>query len=204
MSSNKYSSITESFISDPLLDVLMSSLVTPPADLVLANADFGAGVGKPIYWRTTTSPTGRRPDFVITDVPRLKGFGLFSNIADGLVLNDTVMTPEAGLILALTWNSYTAGGVVSQTNFTGGATQPQFSARIFTLNHIYPADFAWDFSTLDLTQASIRGIATVVVGASNSNWATISVDPAYAAKRLMFWPVFILEHTYPIIEANAV
>jgi hypothetical protein len=204
MSNNKYSSITETFISDPLLDVLMSSLATPPADLVLSNADFGAGVGKPIYWRTTVSPTGRRPDFTINDVPRLKGYGLFCNIADGLVLNDTVMTPEAGLILALTWNSYTTGGVVSQTNFTGGATQPQFSARILALNHIYPADFAWDFSSLNINLASIRGIATVVVGASNSKWATVSVDPAYANKRLIFWPVFILEHTFPIIEANAV
>jgi hypothetical protein len=204
MSENKYGSISESFISDPLLDVLMSTLATPPADLVLTNADFGAGTGKPIYWRTTITPTGRRPDFVTTDIPRLKGFGLFSNLADGLVLNDTDMTPEAGLVLALTWNSYDIAGVLAQSNFTGGATMPQFSARIFSLNHIYPADFAWDFSALDLTQAAVRGIATVVVGASNSNWATISIDPAYAAKRLMFWPVFVIEHTYPIIEANAV
>lgn len=204
MQGNKYGSIVESFVSDPLLDVLMSTLVTPPADLVITDADMGAGVGKPLFWRTTISSTGRRPNFVIQDVPRLKAFGLFCNIADGLVLNDTDMTPDAGLVFALTWNSYTAGSVLSQANFTGGASQPQFSAKIMALNTLYPADFSWDFSSLNVALAFTRCLATVRVGASDSNWATVSVDPAYAAKRLMIWPVVVFEHTFPTIETMAV
>ncbi len=201
---NKYGSIVETFQTDPLLDVTLSTLATPPANLVLSDADFGAGTGKPLYWRTTISATGRRPNFNIHDVPRLVGYGLNCNIGDGLVYNDTVMTPAAGLILGLAWNSYTSGGVLSQSNFTGGATMPQFSAKVMAFNTLYPCSFQWDFSALNVAQAAVRGLATIRVGASNSNWATITVDPLFAAKRLVIWPTFIIEHSYPIDESVAV
>lgn len=201
---NKYNSVVETFVGDPFTTALLSTKATPPASITYVT---GAGdfTDQEIYSRSnmnTAAVDGRRfGKFEINDIPRILAYGLFCNIADGLVFADT--GPAGGLGLTLFWNAYNALNVSTQANFTAvTGDSPRFQERIYTLNTLFPCDFRFDFSGLQTDLDHYRGKAGVLVSDEDAVFSTISVDPAYADLPLLFWPVFLIEHSIPIRQSE--
>lgn len=185
---NKYNSKVETFISDPILSLATLSVkATPPADLALVAADFTA---KDVY--SLQAAGLRRGNFEINDIPRLLGVGVWCNMADGLVqINGGSAN---GLVLRLQWQSYNGAGVQQQANiFT-----PSIDVKVSEFNEIYPMDTLFDASGLQANiQSDTAAFTRIRVSwlATASNFSTISIDPAYAAKAFMIQPVLYIEHS---------
>lgn len=193
---NKYGSIVETFIGGDLINILLSSKATPPADLNLALADFSAAVD--LYGSIAAGL--RLGNFALGDVPRLVGIGIWCNIGDGLVQNDTPDDQSTGLVLQISGHSYNAANVEQQANIQ----IPSFSYKIQEFNNVEAIDNLLDMSPLNyaLTGQPTIGSGgyyrlTAKVSSTTAKFATISVDPAYAAKRLIMRPIVVIEHTYP-------
>lgn len=193
---NKYGSRIETFIADAMLNIQLDSEATPPADLALAQADFTA---QDMY---ALSAAGlRRGNFEINDVPRLLGVGVWCNLADGLVQIDNPDAVLTGLVLRFQWQSYNAGGVLQQANiFT-----PSIDVKVTEFNQIFDVDALFNASGL---QANLIGDANAFTRinaswlATTSAFSTISVDPAYATKRLIIRPMVVVEHTFAMKTAG--
>lgn len=180
---NKYNSKTESFSSDCLFNALLSTKATPPADLVLAPGDFTA---KDCFPRLTDTFYAARPNFAINDVPRLLGIGLWCNIADGLVANDTNDGGTYGMSLRIRWQGYTLG-VKTQDDIAQNVV-----VKITEWNQIFSIDSLFDASGLTAGQDATRLNVSIV---STMTFSTITVDPLFAAKRLLIRPMLLVEHS---------
>ncbi len=193
---NKYGSIVETFIGGDLINILLSTKATPPADLSLALADFGG----PVDLYGSIAAGLRLGNFALGDVPRLVGIGIWCNIGDGLVQIDNPDNQNTGLILQISGHSFNGANVQQQANIQ----IPSFSYKIQEFNNVEAIDNLLDMSPLDY---SLTGQPTVGTGgyyrltaaitATTSAFSTISVDPSYAAKRLIMRPIVVIEHTYP-------
>jgi hypothetical protein len=193
---NKYGSIVETFIGGDLINILLSSKATPPADLNLAAADFSAAVD--LYGSIAAGL--RLGNFALGDVPRLVGIGIWCNIGDGLVQIDNPDSQSTGLTLQISGRSFNSANVQQQANIQ----VPSFSYKIQEFNNVEAIDNLLDMSVLDY---SLTGQPTVGFGgyyrltaridAATADFAMISVDPAYAGKRLIMRPMVVIEHTYP-------
>lgn len=199
MYNNKYGSLIETFVTYPQVNALLSSFATPPADITLTSLNITAPNGTTIFARGGNSSIAGNPydRFRVNDQPRCIGYGIFANLADGLVVNDT--SAYGGLFLSLTWNSYTAG-VLVQSDFapsgTVASSGPPYAVRVSALNQIHTCDWRWDFSALSTAADNFRGIGAISAP-NDAIFSTISIDPTFAAKRLLVWPVFVIEHSVP-------
>jgi len=192
---NKYGSIVETLVGSPLINIQLSAKATPPADLALALADF-----------TTVDLYGsiaaglRLGNFELGDVPRLLGIGIWCNLADGLVQADNPDSQTTGLILQVSGKSFNFANVQVQANIQ----IPSFSFKVQEFNTIQDVSQLLDMSPLDYTLTGQPGVAsgyyrlTAGISATTMNFNTISIDPAYAAKRLIMRPMVLVEHTYPV------
>ncbi len=196
--SNKYGSIIETFVTNASLNALLSTLAVPPADLALNNASFTTSF---IYARggVGTAPS-RYGKFIPQDIPRLIGYGIFCNLADGLVWSDNL--DNEGLAVGLTWSSYDVANALLQADFTGSGTvgpnQPVFYSRVNALNTIHDCDFRWNFSAINTACNHFRGIGRIEAP-SGVNFSTITIDPTFQTKQIIFWPVFVFEHSATLI-----
>ena len=181
MSENKYNSKTEFFSSDALFNAVLSTKATPPADLVLVPADFTA---KDCFPRLTDTFYAARPNMAINDVPRILGVGLWCNIADGLVANDTNDGGNYGMSLRIRWQGYT-GGVLSQADIAQNLV-----VKIQEWNQLYSIDSLFPAAGLTAGQDASRLNVSIV---STMTFSTITVDPLFAAKRLLIRPMLLVE-----------
>lgn len=183
---NKYNSIRETFTSDPFYTALLSAKATPPADLVLLAADMAT----PALYAASTNILGNPSYFLATDQPRFLEVGLFCNLADGLVYQDNPDDYEHGPAFACTLTSYTAA-------FAAIGTVELFRFRLPELNQMFPVDYlCTGVQAIAANAAYMR--FNIGASAVSMTFATISVDPAYAAKRIIFRPVAVIEHTFPL------
>lgn len=185
---NKYDSRIETFTSDPLLNELLSSFATPPADFTILPANMPT---QPFLYSSGSSanPTVPLIKFAINDKPRIIGVGLFCNLADGLVYQDNPDEIDKGPSFSLELGVYDAANAF----VTGVETR---SFRVPELNHIFEVDHLYDVSAVDQAEDSLRFAAGFA--GSSMTFATISIDPAYADKRLIIRPVVVIEHTFPL------
>lgn len=195
-SNNKYGSHIETFIGDSMLNIQLNAKATPPADLNLVQADFNA-----VDMYSLEAAGLRRGNFDINDVPRLLGVGVWCNLADGLVQIDNPDVLSTGLVLRFQWQSYNGGGVLQQANiFT-----PSIDVKVTEFNQLFDIDELFDASGV---QANLINDPTAFTRlhvdwlAATSDFSTISVDPAYATKRLIFRPMALVEHTFPMKTAG--
>lgn len=186
---NKYGSIIETFISVPIINDTLATYATPPANLQLVQADFTA---QTMFASGGASAAGPRIKFAINDRPRILGYGLFCNIADGLVPIDSLDDFEHGPGFGITLSQFDGAGV------NQGLIGTQ-SYRTIILNTMIDIDFAFDVSGVDNTLDSLRIEAYMPL--LSMEFATISVNPDYGPLRLQFWPKLIIEHTFPVIVA---
>jgi len=188
---NKYNAIKESFISDAVLNDLLSAHATPPADLSLIGGDFTV---QTMYSQISAGGSGRHALFDPRDHPRILGVAMFCNIADGLVKNDAVDDDETGLVFQINLDAFDGAGVF-QTNIDS------FQIKVPELNQFFETDFLYDVSTaISATTASLR--VRFNVSALTMDFATITVHPDFAAKRLIFTPEVIMEHTFPMLAGT--
>jgi len=191
MSANKYNSLRETFTSDPILNILLSSKATPPADLNLGLGEFTQQYLYSMGQITSAAALGP-VKFDIDDKPRIVGVGLFANIADGLVYIDNPDSPSDGPSFTLSlWEWNAANVEIGQIDF------PQ-TYRCPELNQIWDVDYIFDVSGVNRTLNSLRIRADFSM--VSMTFSMISVDPAYADKRLIIRPVVVIEHTFPCTE----
>lgn len=200
---SKYGSIRETFIGAPLIQLATLSVkATPPADLNLLFADFTPNID--LYSGRTTLGL-KRGNFRLNDVPRIVGVGLWCNIADGLVQIDNPDTEDKGLVFSIVGRSFNSGGVLQQPDIFVGYTQPKVSE----FNNIVEVDYLLNQTTLNYSltgQPADSGSGyyrlTVNMQAVTADFATISIDPAYATKPFYIRPMVVVEHTYPLLVAG--
>lgn len=193
-SNNKYGSIVETFLSDPILNILLSSKATPPADLNLVAADFTL---KQMYSMTTGGI--RRGNFALNDTPRILGIGLWCNLSDGLVQISSPDTPDTELNLQLALRTYNSAGAAQQLLGTMGYKVQEF-------NQIYDVDFpvlvsGITYSMTGNPAATPTGYMRIEASmpSVNLDFSMITIDPAFAAKRLIMRPMVVIEHTFPML-----
>lgn len=194
---NKYGSIVETFIGGDLINILLSSKATPPNDLSLGAADFSAAVD--LYGSIAAGL--RLGNFMLGDVPRLVGIGVWCNLGDGLVQIDNPDDQTTGLQLQISGHSFNGANVQQQANIQ----IPSFAYKIQEFNNVEAIDNLLDMSPLDYTLTGSPSLAggsgyyrlTARFTATTSLFSMISIDPAYAAKRLIMRPIVVIEHTYP-------
>lgn len=184
---NKYNSLIETFTSDPIINEALSNFGVPPADITLVPGDFSPAF---LYAAGGDVAAGQRIKFAINDQVRILGFGLFSNLADGLVTINSPDTFENGPGFGLTLAQYDGANVNQGTVGT-----PQIF-RCPELNHIFETDFLFDVSGIDTSLDSLR--LSVTMPMLGMVFATISIDPAWATKNITFRPVVVIEHTFPL------
>lgn len=198
---NKYGSLIETFVTYPQVNALLSTFATPPADATLTSLNITAPDGTNIFARGGNSAVAGNPfdRFQLADQPRCIGYGIFCNLADGLVVNDSA--PFGGLMLSLTWDAYLAGALLASDFAPSGTVAnsgPPYNVRVSQLNHIHACDWRWDFAGLSVAPTADNYRGNGVISAPNDAvFSTISIDPTYAAKRLLMWPVFVIEHSVP-------
>ncbi len=197
---NKYGSITETFLGDPVLVVNpLSGKATPPADLNIVAADYAAAQE---LWSGMVA--FKYKQFRLGDVPRIVGIGLWCNMADGLVQIDAPDSEATGLVVGIGGASYNGGSVLQQANIL--VPNPRFKVQEF--NVLEEANFLLDTSLLDYTltgQPSLAGgsgyyILNAYLNSATMDFSMISIDPAYAAKPLYMRPMVAIEHTYPLFQ----
>lgn len=194
-SNNKYGSLTETLIGGDLINIQLNAKAVPPADLNLVLADFAES---PMYASVVAGlKIGK---FALGEVPRITGVGIWCNIADGLVQNDNPDESDTGLCLRILAKSYNSGDAQVQPN----VTVPAFTFKVQEFNQIYDVDYQMNMSPLDyaLTGQPLIGYGGYfrlfsVLNATTSKFSTISVDPAFATKRLIMRPMVVVEHTFP-------
>ena len=200
MNYNKYGSLTETFMGDPLLNILMSAKATPPADMSLVLADF---TDSPMYASVVAGL--RLGKFSLGEVPRITGIGIWCNMADGLVQIDNPDSATTGLELQILASSYNLGNVQVQAN----VTVPAYTFKVQEFNQIYDIDYQMDMSTLNY---ALTGVPKVGAGgyfrlftrfnSATAKFSTISIDPLFAAKRFIMRPMLVVEHTYPLFVSG--
>jgi hypothetical protein len=185
---NKYGSLIETFTSNPLINELLSSFATPPADFTILPADIPA---QPFLYSSGSgaNPTVPLIKFAINDKPRIIGVGLFANIADGLVYQDNPDEIDKGPSFSLELGVYDAANA-----FVVGVETRSF--RVPELNQIFEVDHLYNVSAVAQTEDSLRFAAGFA--GSSMTFSTLSIDPAYAAKRFILRPVVVIEHTFPL------
>lgn len=193
--SNKYGSRIETLTGAPLINILLSSKATPPADLALVQADFTT---VDLYGTIVNNPGG---DFLLGDVPRLVGIGVWCNLGDGLVQNDDPDSHTEGLVMRISGRSFNSANVQQQANIQ----VPSFQYKIQEFNTIQDIDNLLDMSVLDYSltgqpASSVSGYyrLTASMISATLDFAMISIDPAYAGKRLIMRPMVVVEHTYEL------
>jgi len=187
MSRNKYNSIRETFSSEPFYADTLSVKATPPADLVLLNTDMAT----PFLFPATSGNLTALGQFNPNDQPRILEVGLFCNMADGLVYIDNPDDSTHGPAFALSLIQYDGGGVP-----IGGALD-QFRFKVPELNQMFPVDYlCTGVQSRAVTASYLR--LNVAASSTSMTFATISIDPAFAAKRIIFKPVMLIEHTFPM------
>lgn len=200
---SRYGAVRETFLGNPLIQLAtLSSKATPPANLNLVFADFTPDIE--LYSGRTTLGL-KRGNFRLNDVPRIVGVGLWCNIADGLVQIDNPDTEDTGLVFQILGRAYSNGGVLQQPDIFSGYTQP----KVTEFNQVFECDYLLNQTTLNYTLTGQPGdvgtgfyrLAVSVVSVSMS-LATISVDPAYAAKPFIIRPMVVVEHSYPLLVAG--
>lgn len=193
---NKYGSIVETLVGDPLINIQLDAKATPPADLALVLADFAT-----VDLYGSIAAGLRLGNFELGDVPRLLGIGIWCNLADGLVQADNPDDQTTGLVLQISGHSFNAGGVQVQANIQ----IPSFSFKVQEFNAVQDVSQLLDMSPLDysLTGQPVVGQngfyrLTATISSTTMDFNTISIDPAYATKRLIMRPMVLVEHTYPV------
>lgn len=198
MNFNKYGSLTETFIGDPFINILLSAKATPPADLNLVQADF---TQSPMYASIVAG--AKIGKFALGEVPRITGVGIWCNLADGLVQNDNPDDGTTGLQIQILAKSYNGANVLVQPN----VTVPAYKYKVQEFNQIYDVDYQMDMSPLDYTLTGQPTIPQNNGGyfrlftqfdSATAAFSTISIDPAYAGKRLIMRPMLVVEHTFPL------
>jgi hypothetical protein len=198
---NKYGSITQTFLSSPILAIdPLSSKATPPADLNIVPADFAGAKelwsGKVVF---------EYKQFRLGDIPRIVGVGIWCNLADGLVQIDSPDDIGTGLIVGIGGKSYNGANVLQQANIL--VPNPRFKVQEF--NTIEETDILLsDFMVLDYTLTgypSLSGsagyyILNAYLDATTMDFSMISIDPAYAGQPLYMRPMVVIEHTYPLFQ----
>lgn len=198
---NKYGSITETFICDPLLTVNpLSAKVTPPADLNLVLGDFTLGS---YLYGAVAGGAVRRGNFLLNDIPRIVGVGIWCNMADGLVQIDNPNGPDTGLLLQINADSFNSANVNVQSGITFNGISVQI--KIPEFNQIFDTDYLLDMSALNYTltgQPAPTGSGYFRLQSRmiplTAKFSTISIDPAYAAKPLLMRPMVLVEHSFPL------
>lgn len=194
---NKYGSLVETLVGEPLINIQLDAKATPPADLALVNADFAT-----VDLYGSIAAALRLGKFSLGDVPRILGIGIWCNLADGLVQNDSPDSQDTGLVLQISGKSYNAAGVLAQANIQ----VPSYSFKIQEFNAIQETSKLLDMSPLNysLTGQPTAGfgpyyILTARISSATMDFSTISIDPLYATKRLIMRPMLLVEHTYPLL-----
>lgn len=198
---NKYGSITQTFISSPILAINpLSSKATPPADLNIVPADFAAAQE---LWSGKVASVYKQ--FRLGDIPRIVGIGLWCNLADGLVQIDAADGNGTGLQIGIGGASYNGGNVLQQANIL--VPNPRFKIQEF--NNIEETDFLLsDFMALnytltgnpDLSAGAGYYVLNAYLNATTMDFSMITVDPAFATKPIYMRPIVVIEHTYPLFQ----
>lgn len=196
---NKYGSITETFLGNPILMIdPLSSKATPPNDINLVAGDFAAA--QTLFAADGNNPLDR---FCLGDVPRIVGIGIWCNMADGLVQINDPDTFLTGLVLGIQAKSYNSADVLQQNNFI----VPAIRYKVQEFNQIQDCDFLLNVSALNYTLTGTPKGPQIVGGyytlnaflnATSIKLSSISIDPQYAAKPFYMRPMVVIEHTYPL------
>ena len=187
---NRYNSRVEAFTSNALLNITLSAKAVPPADLGLVVGDFTA---QDCYPELTALLNLPRKDFYINDVPRILGVGVWSNMADGLMQNDATEDGNTGLVLRIRWQGYNSLGIKTQDDIDTNVI-----VKIPEFNTLYDMDHLFSAAGLDPTLAADAAASTRINAswyAATSDFATVSIDPAYQTKKLKFKPMLLIEHS---------
>ena len=201
MGLNKYESITQTLIGDPLINIVLGTKAVPPADLTLMGADF---TKVQLYGSVIVGL--RRGNFVLSDVPIIRQVGLWCNIADGLVQNSVPDDHTQGLVFRIDMQSYNSADVEVQPSLILFPIQP----KVPEFNALYDADAALDMSVLSysLTGQPSTSLGSgyfrmsVEITAFQMDFSTITVDPAFAGKQLIMRPMVVVEHTFPFLNSG--
>lgn len=195
---NKYGSLVETLVGDDLINIQLNAKAVPPADLNLVVGDFTVSR---LY--ASIAAGLKLGKFALGEQPRITGIGIWCNLADGLVQNDSPDNSTTGLVLQVTARSYNSGDAQVQAN----VTVPAYSYKIQEFNQIYDVDYLMDMSPLNYALTGQPVIPQINGGyfrlfmglvAESSKFSTITIDPLYATKRLIMRPILIVEHTFPL------
>lgn len=201
-SGNKYNSITETFLGNPLFEIgTLSTKAVPPADLSLVLADFTAVD----LYSGRTSLGLRRGNFRLNDIPRIVGVGLWCNIADGLVQIDNADTQATGLSFQILGQSYNVGNARVQTDIFPTYTIPKVNEfnQIFEVDYMMlptTVNYALTGQPADVGSGYFR--LNVAIASTSMTFSTISVDPSYQTKPFIIRPMVVVEHTFPLLTAG--
>lgn len=195
-SNNKYGSYTDTLIGDPLINILLSTKATPPADLTLIQADF---VGAVNLYSSSGGLFAPRNKFETNDSIRFVSIGLWCNLADGLVQIQNPDTISHGLVLGVDAQAYASPGVVVLPSLFGiyNYKLPEFNSNI-------DVSYSPPMNTVDYTLTGPPGtpgsyfILTAAYKGVDMALSTITIDPQFAAKRLIMRPIVVVEHTFPM------
>ena len=190
--SNIYHSLRETFSSDPIVNAVLSSFATPPADFTIFDLDTTSQF---LYSSSGSGSVFPPIKFDKSDKPRILGVGLFSNLADGLVYQDDPDTFNSGIGISMVLKAF------DDANNPMADIGNSVNFRLPELNQIFETDHLFDVSSTaplyaDPTFDSLR--IQAFFGGGSMKFTTISIDPAYAAKRLIIRPVVVIEHTFPL------
>ncbi len=237
MANRKYDPIRETFVSEPIFSNAQLTLATtpaggPPNDLILDNTNLLNG---PVYADPALPPqsapfnrTGvtaypytnteaEQGEFDKSDIPRLVGAGIFSNLGDCLVdISSMVPGGQLGFSLNLmVYDDDTEATFYSATDYyynTLGVSPPIIPVR--TLNVLMDYDLSFYNEVSIGIPAMLAANPTFVPQhfkilvrpdtGSTASYSTILVDPAFKTKQVTFWTNLIFEHTFPMrLVANS-
>jgi hypothetical protein len=149
----------------------------------------------------------RRGNFPLGDSIRIIGIGMWCNISDGLVQNDSPDNVTTGIGVQIRSQSYNVADAQQQADVFA----TPIITKIHEFNFMFECDYFIDFSSL---QYSLTGFPqpdgtpsgytrlNLTWNPATSNFATITVDPAFAAKRLIMRPMLLIEHTRTVFPVG--
>jgi hypothetical protein len=191
---NKYGSIEQVFITDAIYSVVMNTLATPPADMTIDCSLFNA---KSFWSQTKAGASPRRGKLSIKEQPRITGYGLFCNFADGMVNVDDY-TALVGLHMTVALNRYNA----ANANL-GQASLSQNGNIVFAtpeLNMMYQTDILCPVDLVVSTDDHLRLDASSFV--ATGTFSTITIDPNFASKRIYFYACLQVEHSLAVLTSG--